>query len=80
MKGHNGIDYRTPLFDSPLGHRYVMAAAAGQVLKCGTKDSRGYGKYIRLGHSDGSQTIYGHLCKFMWASGAGSGRKKEIGF
>ncbi len=69
MKGHNGIDYRTRFIDSPLGHRYVTAAATGKVIEARDEGSKGYGKYIRLEHPDGSQTVYGHLWKFYVSIG-----------
>ena len=62
LKGHNGNDYRTRFLDSPLGKRYVSAAAAGKVETV-RYDVRGYGIHIRLRHADGSLTIYGHLTK-----------------
>jgi murein DD-endopeptidase MepM/ murein hydrolase activator NlpD len=61
--GHNGIDYglpeRTP----------VMAAADGVVSRAeldtatAANSEVGYGYHIRLGHPNGSMTIYGHLVK-----------------
>lgn len=62
LRGHNGIDLRTRFVDSPLGHRYVTAAADG-VVEIVRWDVAGYGVHIRLRHSDGSMTIYGHLMK-----------------
>lgn len=62
LKGHNGIDYRTRFIDSPLGRRYVMAAADGFIEQT-RADSGGYGTHIRIRHPDGSLTIYGHLSK-----------------
>lgn len=62
LKGHNGIDYRTRFVDSPLGRRYVVAAADG-VVEVTRADAGGYGTHIRIRHSDGSMTIYGHLTK-----------------
>lgn len=62
LKGHDGIDLRTRFIDSPLGRRYVTAAADGKV-EVVRWDVNGYGVHIRLRHSDGSLTIYGHLTK-----------------
>lgn len=62
MKGHNGIDYRVRFVDSPLGKRYVSAAADG-VVEVVRWDIKGYGVHVRIRHSDGSLTIYGHLTK-----------------
>ena len=67
MKGHNGIDYRVRFWDSPLGHRYIVAAKDGKVIEVKDEGKAGYGKYVRLEHDlDGNgneQTIYGHLSK-----------------
>jgi len=62
LKGHNGVDFRTRFIDSPLGKRYVTAAAEGYVEEV-RYDVNGYGIHIRLRHLDGSMTIYGHLTK-----------------
>ncbi len=61
MKGHNGLDFRTQWDDSKDGKRPVYAAANGIVIECGDQGSGGYGKFVRLRHSDGSETVYGHL-------------------
>lgn len=62
LKGHNGLDFRTRFMDSPLGRRYITAAADGTV-EIVRADAAGYGTHIRLRHPDGSMTIYGHLTK-----------------
>ena len=62
LKGHDGLDLRTRWIDSPLGRRYVTAAADG-VVEVVRWDVTGYGVHIRLRHPDGSMTIYGHLTK-----------------
>ena len=68
LKGHNGIDFRTKYWDSPLGKRYVVAAKAGKVIELGNEGNKGYGIFIRLEHDlDGNgneQTVYGHLKKW----------------
>jgi len=72
MDGHNGIDFRTKFWDSPLGKRYIVAAKRGKVIET-RNDGNGYGNYIRLEHDlDGNgneQTIYGHLKKFYVSIG-----------
>lgn len=62
LKGHNGIDLRTRYADSPLGHRYVTAAADGVIEEI-RHDIAGYGIHIRQRMADGSLIIYGHLAK-----------------
>lgn len=74
LKGHNGIDFRTrfmlPDYQTPNGHMHVFPMAAGRVVEVGDQDIHrpgkpvegiGYGKFIRIDHPDGSQTVYGHL-------------------
>ncbi len=64
MKGHNGIDFRTRFIDSPLAHRYALAADAGEVAEVNLNTAvSGYGIFVRMQHADGSQTIYAHLTK-----------------
>lgn len=63
MKGHNGIDFRTKFEDTPLGHRHVRPMASGVVVEVGDEGGAGYGRFVRINHPDGSQTIYGHLLK-----------------
>lgn len=61
MKGHNGIDCRTKFGDSLDGKRLIYAVMDGTVAEAVALDNGGYGKYVRLSHPDGSQTLYGHL-------------------
>lgn len=62
MKGHDGIDLRVKFLDSPLGRRYVTAAAEGW-CEVRLDGASGYGNHVRIHHPDGSLTIYGHLTK-----------------
>jgi murein DD-endopeptidase MepM/ murein hydrolase activator NlpD len=61
LLGHNGLDFKTMYFDSLDGKRPIFAAADGLVSERGDQGTQGYGKFIRLRHIDGSETIYGHL-------------------
>jgi len=63
LKGHNGMDFRTKFWDSPLGRRYVMASLSGVVIEIGNQGGAGYGIFIRLKHDGNEQTVYGHLYK-----------------
>lgn len=64
LKGHDGIDLRTRFIDSPLAHRYVMAAQNGRI-EVRDDGKKGYGLHIRLHADDGSVTLYGHLSKMI---------------
>ena len=51
----------------------VRAAAAGTVTTSGSES--GYGRAIRILHSDGTVTVYGHMSKLI----AGEGQRVEAG-
>jgi murein DD-endopeptidase MepM/ murein hydrolase activator NlpD len=78
LKGHDGIDLRTRFIDSPLGRRYVTASLDG-VVEIVRADATGYGTHIRLRHSDGSMTIYGHLTKSYVSKGQKVTTRQRIG-
>ena len=69
LNSHNGVDFRTKFDDTPLGKRYVYAAADGKILKLGNEGNKGYGKYVQLTHTGGAQTLYAHLHKFYVKEG-----------
>ena len=50
---HHGVDLAAPM-NTP-----IMAAADGVITQLGRKG--GYGKYIRLRHTNGYETAYGHM-------------------
>jgi Peptidase family M23 len=58
-KMHHGIDF--------VGDPTIVAALPGRVVEVGYsseplgKDPEGYGNYIVIQHSNGTQTLYGHL-------------------
>ena len=58
IHGYNGVD-----FGSPIGTP-VLAAASGKVII--SKNSGwngGYGNYVTISHSNGTQTLYAHLSR-----------------
>ena len=62
MIGHNGIDFRTKLDDTPDGKRPVYAVLDGVVNEAiSIVGQSGYGRYIKLIHNGGSETLYAHL-------------------
>lgn len=79
LKGHNGIDYRVKFIDSPLGKRYCSASADGVVEMVRDDGAKGYGLHVRIRHSDGSLTIYGHLSKSYVRQGAKIKAQEIIG-
>ncbi len=56
-KFHNGLDFATRL------GTYVIAAADGEIISYNDKLSSNskLGKYIKIKHENGFETIYGHL-------------------
>jgi murein DD-endopeptidase MepM/ murein hydrolase activator NlpD len=56
MKMHTGVDWAAP------NGTPIYAAGDGLVEKAGWE--AGYGKYVRLGHTNGYETAYGHLSGF----------------
>lgn len=63
LKGHNGCDFALP------NGVEVYAALDGIVLEAKDQGKGGYGRYVRLGHSGGAQTLYGHFRDFEVAQG-----------
>ncbi len=64
LHGHNGIDIAAPLGTS------ILAAASGQVILSRSGGwGGGYGTYVVIQHSNGMQTLYGHLSEALVSSG-----------
>jgi murein DD-endopeptidase MepM/ murein hydrolase activator NlpD len=55
---HYGIDLKVQIGDT------IYAAFDGKVRLC-QYERRGYGYYVVLRHSNGLETVYGHLSKFL---------------
>ncbi len=67
---HLGIDLQAPV-GTP-----VKAAKSGQAF---AKKNRGMGKYVVIGHPDGTKSIYGHLFKMFVTNGQRVRRGDIIG-
>lgn len=61
---HKGVDFAAPRGTG------VCAARSGIVMALGTK--HGYGRYVRLVHGDGVETLYAHLSRIAPALRVGS--------
>jgi murein DD-endopeptidase MepM/ murein hydrolase activator NlpD len=61
---HTGVDWAAPP-GTP-----IFAAGNGEIGEIGSKG--GYGKYVRLRHSNGYETAYGHLTAFARGLDVGS--------
>jgi murein DD-endopeptidase MepM/ murein hydrolase activator NlpD len=68
-KMHTGVDWAAPM-GTP-----IYAAGGGTVEKAGWES--GYGKYIRIRHTNGYQSAYGHMTAF--ARGMEIGKKVRQG-
>jgi len=56
---HSGLDMA-----APTGSQ-VLAAAAGQVTVATDLGNRSYGRYVKISHPDGIDTIYGHMSQIL---------------
>lgn len=54
LPGHNGVDFGVPEYTP------ILAADEGEVIES-ANDADGYGIYLKLRHSNGSETLYAHL-------------------
>ena len=74
VHGHNGIDIAAPI-GTP-----IYAAAEGTVLiSKGSGWNGGYGDYIVIKHSNGTQTLYGHMSATLISAGAHVSKGQQIG-
>lgn len=55
---HRGIDLKVQIGDT------IYAAFDGKIRVC-EFERRGYGNYVVIRHSNGLETVYGHLSKFL---------------
>lgn len=69
VKMHTGVDWAAP-YGTP-----IFAAGNGVVERAGWEG--GYGKYIRIQHSNGYETAYGHMSAF--AKGIEPGKRVRQG-
>lgn len=78
IHGYNGVDYGAPTGTS------VYAAAGGTVIISHFRTLSnpwfgGYGNYIVIEHSNGTQTLYGHLSAVYVATGVRVDKGQPIG-
>ncbi len=75
LHGYNGIDLASYL-GAP-----ILAAASGEVIIARSGGwNGGYGNYIVINHSNGTQTLYGHLLSLAVAPGTSVSRGQIIGY
>ena len=74
LHGYNGIDFGTPVGTQ------IMASAAGSVVIARSSGyNGGYGAYIVVQHSNGTQTLYAHLSQVYIGVGAQVSQGQVIG-
>lgn len=74
IHGHNGVDLA-----SSYGSN-ILAAADGEVIIARSGWNGGYGTYIVIKHSNGTQTLYGHLSGLNVSVGQSVKQGQVIGF
>ncbi|PIR47197.1 MAG: hypothetical protein COV07_00130 [Candidatus Vogelbacteria bacterium CG10_big_fil_rev_8_21_14_0_10_45_14] len=75
IHGWNGVDLAS------YAGAPIKAAAGGQVLVARTSGwNGGYGNYVVISHSNGTQTLYAHLSKTAVTSGANVSKGQVIGY
>lgn len=72
IHGYNGIDLSAPTGTA------VLAAAAGEVVVSKGGWNGGYGNYIVIKHSNGTQTLYAHLSERLVAAGTQAAQGEKI--
>lgn len=73
--GYNGVDLAAP-YGAP-----ILASASGDVIVSKTQGwNGGYGNYIVIKHSNGTQTLYAHLSKNIVFSGWHVAQGQIIGY
>ena len=76
IHGHNGVD----LASFGGVHIPVLAAADGVVIISKSSGwNGGYGDYVVIKHSNGMQTLYGHLSEVFVSSGDRVTKGQQIG-
>lgn len=73
IHGHNGVDLA-----SVYGAN-ILSSADGDVIISRTGWNGGYGTYIVIKHSNGTQTLYGHLSSLLVSSGDHVSQGQVIG-
>lgn len=73
LHGHNAIDLAAPIGTS------IVASASGKVIIARTGWNGGYGNYVVISHSNGTQTLYSHLHSIGVSAGESVSQGQYIG-
>lgn len=74
LHGHNGVD-----FGAPIGTPVVASADGTVIVARGSGWNGGYGLYVVVSHSNGTQTLYAHLSTVNITSGEKVTKGEMIG-
>lgn len=75
LHGWNGVDFGAPRGTS------IRAAADGTVIIVRNSGwNGGYGNYVVISHTNGTQTLYSHMTRAVVATGQGVGAGQLIGY
>lgn len=75
IHGYNGIDLA-----APIGTKVVASAPGKVIVSKNAGYNGGYGKYVVISHSNGTQTLYAHLNETAVAVGANVTQGQLIGY
>ncbi|MEK7628823.1 MAG: M23 family metallopeptidase [Patescibacteria group bacterium] len=75
LHGYNGVD-----MGAPIGTPVYAAAAGEAIIARASGWNGGYGKYIVVHHSNGTQTLYAHLSENVIGEGVHVSQGELIGY
>lgn len=75
VHGYNGVD-----IGAPIGTPVVASATGDIIVSRGSGWNGGYGEYIVVKHSNGTQTLYAHLSEVIVSAGMHVVRGQVIGY
>jgi LysM repeat protein len=74
LHGKNGVDIA-----APVGTPIYASASGTAIVATSVGYNGGYGKYVILSHSNGTQTIYGHMNSVLISRGESVVQGQQIG-
>jgi LysM repeat protein len=75
IHGYNGVD-----FGAPVGTPIKAAAAGNVIVARGSGWNGGYGLYVVVKHSNGTQTLYSHMSRLAVSVGSSVSQGQTIGY
>jgi len=78
-KGHNGLDFRTWVDNNPNNWEQLVFSVLDGVVSESANDAKFKGKYVRVKHNNGYESVYLHLSKQIVESGQQINAGEKIG-